>query len=273
LFAKSPLVDGYDLSSVRACTSGGAPLGAEVIEAVYRRLGFPIRMGYGLSETCGTTGIVAKTWDELKKTMGSSGTAFPGVELKIISIEDGKTLTVGQEGEILIRGDMTLTAYLNNPSATAESIDNDGWFHTGDVGKLDTHGNLFITDRLKELIKVKGFQVSPADLEDSLCGSPLVQDVGLTSIYHDDHATEYPRAYVVPFDKNVLNDRAAAEAFAHELRKYVESKHAPYKWIRGGFVIVPAIPKSPAGKILRRLLKDTKGNLIHVYPDKVRAKL
>ncbi|GAA5870327.1 hypothetical protein JCM16303_001965 [Sporobolomyces ruberrimus] len=273
LFAKSPMVDGFDLSSVRGCTSGGAPLATSVIEEVYKRLKILIKVGYGLSETGGATQQQSMNWHDLQKEMGSCGSAYPGTEIRIRSTNDGKTLNIGEEGEILIRSDCCTISYLNNPSATLESFTEDGWFCTGDVGKLDARGNLYITDRLKELIKVKGYQVSPAEIEDSLCGSPLVADAGVTSFYHDDHATEYPRAYVVPFDKDCLVAGSKADQFAHTLRSYVESKHAPYKWIRGGFVIVEAVPKSPAGKILRRMLKDTKGHHVQVYEEKIRAKL
>ncbi|POY71403.1 hypothetical protein BMF94_5715 [Rhodotorula taiwanensis] len=273
LLAKSPLVDGFDLSSVRGCTSGGAPLATSVIEQVYKRLGILIKIGYGLSETGGATQQQSMTWHDLQKQLGSCGPAYPATELMIRDVNTGKPVSVGEEGEILIRSTCCTISYLNNPAATQESFTPDGWFCTGDVGKLDGQGNMYITDRLKELIKVKGFQVSPAELEDSLCASPLVQDAGVTSIYHDDHATEYPRAFVVPFDKEILKGGPKAEAFAHDLRKHVEGKHAPYKWIRGNFMIVDAVPKSPAGKILRRLLKDTKGTLVTVYEEKIRAKL
>ncbi|KAK4058084.1 hypothetical protein OIO90_000823 [Microbotryomycetes sp. JL221] len=244
LFAKSPLVTGFDLSSVKACTSGGAPLGTSVIAEVYKRLGIMVRMGYGLSETSGVTGQVAENWKELEKLLGSTGTVFGGTEVKVRSIEDGKTLQVGQDGEICIRSPYCAISYLNNPQATAEAFDDEGCF-----------------------------QVAPADLEDALCASPLVQDAGVTGVYNEEHATEYPRAWVVPFDKSLLQGGVNSEAFCHELRKHIEAKYAPYKWIRGGFVLCEAIPKIPSGKIKRRELKDTKGILIKVYEDKIRAKL
>ncbi|GAA5908318.1 uncharacterized protein JCM6883_004345 [Sporobolomyces salmoneus] len=273
LFAKSPMVDGFDLSSVRGCTSGGAPLATSVIEEVYKRLKILIKVGYGLSETGGVTQQQSMTWPDLKAEMGSCGSAYPGTEIKIRSIEDGKTVNVEEEGEILVRSECCTISYLYNDPATIESFDQDGWFCTGDVGKLNARGVLTITDRLKNLIKVKGFQVAPSELEDSLCASPLVSDAGVSSIYHDDHATEYPRAYVVPFDKECLVPGPKATEFAHKLRAHIEGKHAPYKWIRGGFVIIEQVPKSPAGKILRRLLNDTKGHHVQVYEEKIRAKL
>lgn len=219
-----------DLSSVKAATSGGAPLGPEVIKAVYKRLGILIHMGYGLSETSGVTAQLADTWADLEPLLGTSGTAYPGTELSIASTEDGKIVPLGAEGEILIRAATNLISYLNNPAATKEAINKDGWFCTGDVGKLDAHGRLTITDRLKELIKVKGFQCSPAELEDGLCGSPFVADAGVTGIYYEDEATEYPRAYVVPKDKSILQGGKKAEEFAHQVRKYIEGSYVHYKW-------------------------------------------
>lgn len=119
----------------------------------------------------------------------------------------------------------------------------------------------------------RSFQVAPADLEDGLCSSPLVLDAGVSSIYHEEHATEYPRAWVVPADKAVLKGGLAATEFAKAVAKHIEAKFVNYKWIKGGFVLVEAIPKSPSGKILRRTLKDTNGIEVQVYVDKVRAKL
>ncbi|CEQ38933.1 SPOSA6832_00422, partial [Sporobolomyces salmonicolor] len=318
LLAKSPMVDGFDLSSVRGCTSGGAPLATSVIEQVYKRLGVLIKIGYGLSETGGATQQQCMTWDEMKPQLGSCGAAYPATEIKIrsLSMSARRARSASGSSGFAPLGPWTAgshycrrsseccaISYLNNLEATRDSWTADGWFATGDIGKLDPQGNLYITDRLKELIKVKGFQVSPAELEDSLCASPLVADAAVTSVYHDDHATEYPRAFVVPVDKALLVPGQHAEEFAHALRKHIEGKHAPYKWcaillllvpflsstvrrrliraywlrpwfrVRGGFVIVDAVPKSPAGKILRRLLKDSMGHHVQVYEDKKRAKL
>lgn len=220
LLAKSPLVDGFDLSSVRACTSGGAPLGTSVIKAVYDRHRIPVWMGYGLSETAGTTGQLAEDWPTLEALLGSSGAAYPGMAIRIASVETGKTVGLNEPGEILLWSEWLMTAYLNNEDATVEAFDpKTGEFKTGDVGKLDPSHNLWIVDRLKEIIKVKGFQVAPADLEDSLCASPLVQDAGVSSVYHEEHATEYPKAWVVPRDPAVLDGGEKAERFAREVAK------------------------------------------------------
>lgn len=151
------MLDGYDLSSVLGGTSGGAPLGTSIIHDVYKRLGFLIKMGYGLSETASTSLIPANTWEDYVPYIGASGQALPSVELKIIDVGgSGKTLKQGEAGEILIRSPSLMNGYLGNPQATKESLDDDNWFHTGDVGTLDKDGNLFIVDRLKEVIKVKG---------------------------------------------------------------------------------------------------------------------
>lgn len=140
--------------------------------------------------------------------------------MRIASVETGKTVGLNEPGEILLWAEWLMTAYLNNEPATADAFEPaTGEFKTGDVGKLDADHNLWIVDRLKEIIKVKGFQVAPADLEDSLCASALVQDAGVSSIYHEEHATEYPKAWVVPADKSVLEGGEKAERFAREVAK------------------------------------------------------
>lgn len=171
-------VSGYDLSSVKACTSGGAPLGTSVIAEVYKRLGILVRMGYGLSETSGVTGQNAQNWNELQKLLGSTGTVFGGTEIKVRSVETGKSesqalvrsmatsptdirrhlsaMQVGENGEICVRSPYCAISYLNNPEATAEAFDDEGWFLTGDVGHYDASYNLWIVDRLKEIMKIKG---------------------------------------------------------------------------------------------------------------------
>lgn len=145
------MLDGYDLSTVLGGTSGGAPLGVSIIEDVYKRLGFLIKMGYGLSETASTSLVPGNNWEEYSEYLNASGQPLPSVELKIIDVAgSGKTLKIGEAGEILIRSPSLMNGYLENPQATKEALDDDGWFHTGDVGKLDEKGNLYIVDRLKE---------------------------------------------------------------------------------------------------------------------------
>lgn len=157
LLAKSPMLEGYDLSSLKEGVSGGAPFPPEILELIYKRLGFLIKLGYGLSEAGSVCNQFGYTWDDLKPQLGNTGAPVYGVQLKIISLDDPtKTLKRGAEGEILIKSGQLLNCYLNNKEATDESLDQDGWFHTGDIGKIDSNGYLWITDRLKEVIKVKG---------------------------------------------------------------------------------------------------------------------
>lgn len=240
ILAKSPMLDGYDLSSVRSATSGGAPLGEAIIEAVWKRLGFLIKMGYGLSETACTTITPGNTWDEYAPYRGASGQPFPSVEIKIIDVaggKEGKTQGIDETGEICIRGPQLMNGYLNNPSATQECTDDEGWFHTGDVGKVDKDGYLYIVDRLKEVIKVRGFQVAPAELEAYLAGHDSVADAGVTGTYSEEEATEYPVAYLVPKDTKLLEAcKKAGKATPETVRwvtsvlKYIEGKVIEYKW-------------------------------------------
>jgi acyl-coenzyme A synthetase/AMP-(fatty) acid ligase len=159
-------------------------------------------------------------------------------------------------------------------SVTAEALTSDGWLRTGDVGTLDADGNLCITDRIKELIKVRAFQVAPAELEAILCSSDDVADAGVVGVYDKTEATEWPRAYVVAADQE--KSEADLKTLAHDLKSLVESHAARYKWLVGGIVFVKAIPKSPSGKILRRVIRDggVQGFEVMLYQRKKRdAKL
>lgn len=291
MLAKSPLVEKYArggaFGTVVAGITGGAPLGHEVVVEVYRRLGFRIRLGYGLSETCSTSLQRGLTEADMHAAAGDSGLPHWGTELLIDA--DGKggntavrAAGVGEPGEILVRGPGLMMAYLPvattktgepDMATTLDALTADGWFRTGDIGHIDEDGKLSITDRLKELIKVRAYQVAPAELEAVLCSSDLVADAGVIGIYDASEATEWPRAYVVARDQGT---KAELEKLALELRELVEKRAAKYKWLRGGIVFVDAIPKSPSGKILRRVLKEGKitGTEVQIYVKKVRdAKL
>lgn len=165
--------------------------------------------------------------------------------------EDGIELEAGQTGELWLKGPNVMLGYLNNPTATAASITPDGYYKTGDVGHVDAQGNFYITDRVKELIKYKGFQVAPAELEGILAAHPKVDDCAVLGVFMPELETEVPRAFVV-----LGNGVQGGEGMEEELLKYVEGKAAKHKWIRGGIKFVEAIPKSPSGKILRRVLKN-----------------
>jgi acyl-CoA synthetase (AMP-forming)/AMP-acid ligase II len=274
MLAKAAVVEPYiqsgAFSSVVGAMTGGAPLGHEVIVEVYRRLGFRVRMGYGLSETCSTSVQRGLSEAEMHGNAGDSGHPHWGVEIMIAAgdQEDGSKITkaapIGSEGEILVRSPGVLTAYLpigglkpgSRPdmSVTMEALTPDGWFRTGDVGVMDATLRLRITDRLKELIKVRAFQVAPAELEAVLCSSEMVADAGVVGIYDDSDATEYPRAYVVARKQGSTPEEL--RALAGDLKTLVEQRTTRYKWLMGGIVFVDQIPKSPSGKILRRVLKS-----------------
>lgn len=295
MLAKSPVVEKYvqngGFRSVIGAVTGGAPLGHEVVVAVYKRLGFRIKMGYGLSETCNTAAQKGLSEAEMHADAGDSGSPHWGVELMIAANgQDFKAATtraekIKVEGEILIRSPCVLQAYLPlggldrgkqpDMSTTDEALTPDGWFRTGDVGYLDEKGHIRITDRLKEMIKVRAYQVAPAELEAVLCSSELVADAGVIGIHDQDEATEWPRAFVVPRNAELVQNKEVAglEALAAELKDLVEQRTAKYKWLKGGIVFVEAIPKSPSGKILRRVIKDdgVKGGIeFAVYQKKRR---
>ena len=295
MLAKAAVVEPYARSggfkSVVAGVTGGAPLGHEVVEEVYKRCGFRVRLGYGLSETCCTALQRGCSEKEMQSQAGDTGRPHHGVEIMIASGEGfakkkgEKTpaAAIDVEGEVLVRAEGLLTAYLPvgvfsgkapDMSVTEEALTADGWFRTGDVGALCPDGRLRITDRLKELIKVRAYQVAPAELEAVLCSSEAVADAGVIGIYDKSEATEWPRAFVVPRAGMKQASPADLAALATQLKALVEKRTAKYKWLIGGIVFVDQIPKSPSGKILRRLLKDggpeTKGVEVKLYEKKKR---
>ncbi|TVY82768.1 putative 4-coumarate--CoA ligase [Lachnellula suecica] len=246
MLGKSPIVSKYDLSSMRMMNSGAAPLTRELVEAVYERLKIPVKQGYGLSETSPTTHT--QRWEDWQSTIGSVGLLLPNQTAKYMAADDTE-VPAGQTGELWIKGPNVFQGYLNNPEGTANALTSDGYFKTGDVGHQDEAGNFFITDRVKELIKYKGFQVPPAELEGILIGHPDVDDVAVIGIYNEEQATEVPRAYIVP-KKGV---QAGKEK---EIAEWLAKKVASHKRLRGGVRFVDEVPKSASGKILRRVLKE-----------------
>ncbi|KAL5389743.1 hypothetical protein DPSP01_002235 [Paraphaeosphaeria sporulosa] len=247
LLAKSPVVSRYDLSTVRMMNSGAAPLTKELVDAVYDRLKIPIKQGYGLSETSPTTHT--QPWETWNKHVGSVGTLLPYQVAKYMSPEE-KELKVGEVGELWIKGPNVFKGYLNNPEGTANALTSDGYFKTGDVGYQDADGNFYITDRIKELIKYKGFQVAPAELEGILLSHPSINDVAVIGVYEKDEATELPRAYVVPKDGLGRTDDEKKA-----IVDWLGERVAGHKRLRGGVRWLDEIPKSASGKILRRMLK------------------
>ncbi len=237
--ARAPEVDKYDLSTLRLIHCGAASLAANVADACSSRLGCQIRYGYGLTEVSPLShASIASRPDK----NGSVGYCLPNTECRIVDYLSGADLGPGEEGEILVRGPQVMKGYLGNPQATAELIDGEGWLHTGDIGYAAEDGRLFVVDRLKELIKYKGRQVAPAELEALLLSHPAIVDAAVIPS-PDEEAGEVPKAFVV----------LKGEASAEEIMNFVAERVAPHKRIRK-LEFVREIPKSPAGKILRRIL-------------------
>ena len=249
---KSPLVANYDLSSVEIVFSGAAPLGAEMARQLEEKLQCRVRQGYGMTEASPVTHI-SPTRLGVKAITGSVGRPVPSSEVKIVDPANGQPVSgPRQEGELLIRGPHIMKGYLNQPGETAASIDREGWYHTGDVGYVDEDGWFFIVDRTKELIKYKGLQVAPAELEALLLTHPAVLDVAVVR-RPDEEAGEVPKAFIV------LKPDAASQATTGDaIMAWVAGQVAPHKRVRI-VEFIAQIPKSPSGKILRRLLVDGAG--------------
>jgi len=239
--AKHPLVDQFDLGGLQYVFSGAAPLGAPLSDAVSARLGVICEQGYGMTELSPVSHISAPG----RGRPGSAGQIAPATECRIIDIGTGKDLGPHGQGELWVRGPQVMKGYLNNPKATAETLSADGWLRTGDIASFDADGYLFIHDRLKELIKVKGFQVAPAELEAELLACPGVADAAVVG-QPDDDAGEVPVGFVVR--------SSGSSVSATEIAAFLGARLSHYKQLRS-IHFVDAIPKSASGKILRRVLK------------------
>lgn len=248
--ARDKMVDKYDLSSVKMITSGAAPLTQELVDSVHKRLKIKINQAYGLSETSPMTHT--QPWDEWYSSVGSVGKMFPNMLAKYMSA-DGKELGPGEAGELWLSGPNVFRGYWKNDKATKESLTEDSFFKTGDIGFQDEQHNFYITDRVKELIKYKGFQVPPAELEGKLMESELVDDVAVIGVNDEQQHTEVPRAYIVAAQDKRAN---AGDSEARAIVDWMSKKVASHKRLRGGIVFIDEIPKSASGKILRRVLKE-----------------
>jgi len=240
--AQAPIVDDYDLSSVKQVFSGAAPLTVELQEACAARINCEVVQGFGMTELSPVTHCTP----EGRNKPGTSGVAVSNVESRIVDPETGEDQPVGERGELWVRGPMVMKGYLNNEQATTDTIDADGWLHTGDVAIVDDDGYFSIVDRIKELIKYNGFQVPPAELEGLIVTHPKVLDVAVIGV-PDAAAGELPKAFVqvVPGETLTLE----------ELQAFVGEHLVSYKQIRL-METIEAIPKSASGKILRRELRD-----------------
>lgn len=239
--AKHPLVDDYDLSALQEVFVAAAPSGAELSDAISARLNCVALQGYGMTELSPVSHLIPAS----APRAGAAGILAPNTSCRVVDPETGKDLAENQEGELWIKGPQVMMGYLNNAKATAETITPDGWLRTGDIAYVDDDGYMFIVDRLKELIKFKGFQVAPAELEASLVAMEGISDAAVIGL-PDDEAGELPIAFIVrPGD---TPDKTAINAhFAETLATYKQLHQ-----IR----VVDEIPKSASGKILRRFLRD-----------------
>jgi len=239
--AKHPMVDDYDLSNLEQIFSGAAPLGAELSDAVGARLDCVSLQGYGMTELSPVSHVTPVN----AARAGGSGVAVPNTECRIIDVENGADKPAGEDGELWVRGPQVMKGYLNNPQATAETITPDGWLRTGDIAVIDADGYMFIVDRLKELIKYKGFQVAPAEIEATLVSHPGVADAAVIGL-PDPEAGELPMAFIIPADPKPSEE---------DIKAFLSETLASYKQVHR-IEFVEEIPKSASGKILRRLLRD-----------------
>jgi acyl-CoA synthetase (AMP-forming)/AMP-acid ligase II len=253
--AKHPLVDDYDLSSLRGIMSGAAPLDADLGHAVAERLRCAVVQGYGMSELSPVSHVTpfdgGLSFVGTVAPLASSGWTVPNAESKIVDSETGAEIDppvsgMSATGELWFRGPNVMAGYLNNDEATRSTIDDDGWLHTGDLARVDEHGCVYIVDRLKELIKYKGYQVPPAELEAVLLSHDSIADAAVVGVVDTESGEEIPKAFVVR-----QPDASLTEA---EVMEFVAGQVAPYKKVRQ-VEFIDAIPKSASGKILRKDLK------------------
>jgi len=247
--AKHPAVDEFDTSSVHTVFSGAAPLDGDTARATARRLNARVLQGYGMSELSPVSHATPVDRGDVPES--AVGVLLPNVEAKLVDVDSGDEIDdhgddgLTAPGEIWVRGPNVMLGYLNRPDATAETIDADGFLHTGDIGVHHVDGYFSIVDRLKELIKYKGYQIAPAELEALLLSHPKVADAAVIGV-SDDDGQEVPKAFVVAV--------AGADLTAEEVSAFVSDQVAPHKKVRR-VEFIEAVPKSASGKILRKDLR------------------
>lgn len=255
--AKHPLVERYDLSSLRGIMSGAAPLDEDLGRAVADRIGCALVQGYGMSELSPVSHVAP--FDGGRELLGttaplsSCGWTVPNAVSRIVDSETGAEIDppasgLSDAGELWFKGPNVMAGYLNNAAATDETIDGDGFLHTGDIARVDSTGCVYIVDRLKELIKYKGYQVPPAELEAVLLSHPQIADAAVIGVRDPDSGEEVPKAFVVKQSDD------AAELTETAVMDFVAGQVAAYKKVRQ-VAFIDAIPKSASGKILRKDLK------------------
>uniref|UniRef100_A0A914QMF9 4-coumarate--CoA ligase n=1 Tax=Panagrolaimus davidi TaxID=227884 RepID=A0A914QMF9_9BILA len=244
-FANDPIIDSFNLSSLEFMNIAAAPTSKTICKKVFQRLQTlkRIDISFGLSECSLACALPNPISD--KARIDIAGTLISNYEMKVID-KNGNELKCGEIGELCLRSPTIMLGYLGKPEATAEVIDDEGWLHTGDLIKYDSHGNIYSIDRLKEIIKVKGYQVAPAELEDILLSHSGIADAAVIGIKHEIFG-EVPKAFIVKSNESLTEQ---------QIQEYMNGKTASYKHLKGGIEFVTYIPKSPAGKILRRFLQE-----------------
>ncbi|KAF7268251.1 hypothetical protein GWI33_018613 [Rhynchophorus ferrugineus] len=241
---KNPLTSKYDLSFIREIRTGAASLGKEVEKELANKFSVKfVSQAYGLTET--TLGVLMNS-EDMRVKVGSVGKVVPGMMAKVID-EKGNVLGPNKNGELCFKGPLIMKGYVNNNEATSNTIDAEGWLHTGDIGYYDEEGYFFVVDRLKELIKYKAFQVAPAELESILLSHPCIADAAVIGLPNSE-AGELPLAFVVK--------RPGMDVTEEEVKKLIADTLSYQKHLRGGVIFIDEIPKNPSGKILRRVLKE-----------------
>ncbi|KAH6886157.1 4-coumarate-CoA ligase [Thelonectria olida] len=253
-FLKNPLAAKGDYSSVKCLINAAAPLNQLQAEELSRRLGCAVTSWYGMTEA--SPSVASQREDEIS-IPGTIGRLLPGIEMRVVDEDEGDT----KVGEFIIRGPNIMQGYVTGDEQPSNPLTSDGYMKTGDIGYVDDNGYLFIVDRAKEMIKVKGHQVAPAELEAILITHPLVNDAAVCGIYNDHGTSEVPVAYIT----TTLEDAGELEELKASVLDHVNDKVARYKRITGGIFILEAIPRNPAGKILRRLL-PAKANRVTTHP-------
>jgi acyl-CoA synthetase (AMP-forming)/AMP-acid ligase II len=253
--AKHPMVGSFDLSSLHTLTSAAAPLDEELAQAVAQRLGCRVVQAYGMTELSPGSHMVPPDGGSgllnMVAPLSSCGWTLPNAESKLIDIDSGAEIPLpleglSESGELCFRGPNVMAGYFGNAAATAATIDPEGFLHTGDLVRVDVSGCIYIVDRLKELIKYKGYQVPPAELEALLLTHPCIADTAVVGVIDTDTGEEVPKAFVVT--------QPGAALSAEEITDFVAGKVAPYKKIRQ-VEFIDMIPKSSTGKILRKVLR------------------
>jgi acyl-CoA synthetase (AMP-forming)/AMP-acid ligase II len=242
--AKHPIVDQYDLSCIDVIFSGAAPLDAELGHTVAKRLGCTVLQGYGMTELSPVSHCIPD--DRPDMDLNSCGVALPNTECKLVDPETGKEVGPGERGELWVKGPNVMPGYLNNPEATAITLDDEGYLHTGDVATVTEEGVFTIVDRVKELIKYKGYQVPPAELEALLLTHDKIADAAVIGV-RDAEGEEVPKAFVV-------RQESGADLTAADVMTFVAERIAPHKKVRV-VEFIDQIPKSASGKILRKDLR------------------